>query len=191
MTTFQEPTNDNGFQDAGATIADAAGVVLIPEFDKIAGNHPSGSGDIDFYELQLASDAGVNIELSGASTSLALFNSQGDVLANADNNTINFSGEAGETFFLKVGEELGEDEFTTPAVEEYEIALNLVPNFLDVFDNFLKDRCRFGTENNDTLTGNSKDEVLVGYAGNDDISGKTDVLPLWLIVYQCSSILKD
>lgn len=172
MATFQEPINDNGFQDAGATIAEAAGVVSIPEFDKIAGNHPNGSGDVDFYELQLASDAGVNLELSGATTSLALFNSQGDILADTDDNIINFSGEAGETFFLKVGEELGEGELTTPAFEFYEIALNVNPplpdGILDFFDKYV-----FGTENNDTLTGSSKDEILLGYGGNDVISGNS------------------
>ena len=75
MATFEEdPRND-----AGESIDEAAGIVSIPEFDKIAGSLIN-AGDYDFYELQLDSDAEVDVE-SSLERPVTLFDSQGNVVS--------------------------------------------------------------------------------------------------------------
>ena len=158
MAIFQEGITN----DAGESIAEAAGVVSIPKFDRIEGVQ-FDSGDVDFYELQLESNATVNVELFESNESLTLFNARGNLLDTSDNSVLNFSGKAGETFFLKLGEEA---EITTPALDDYEIALNVVnTSIFDDLADLINDLYVFGTENDNTLTGSSKNEILVGYAG--------------------------
>ena len=98
MAVFQESG------DAGANISEAAGIVSIPEFNKIEGSSPTGAGDVDIYELQLESDATVIVENDGEYGPIALLDSQGDVLSSPERSdeTLSFDGEAGETFFLRL-----------------------------------------------------------------------------------------
>ena len=171
MAVFEEKQGPN---EAGESIAEAAGIVSIPEFDKIKG-FKSDSGDVDFYELQLDKNAKVNVELIKDNRELlALYNSQGNVISTSDNNTLNFAGEAGETFFLQLGKDPGSDAITTPALEKYEITLDvdggISDNLKDAIENLL-DKSIFGTENDDTLTGTGKNEFITGYGGDDLITG--------------------
>lgn len=173
MAVFEEFQRGVRF-DAGESIAEAAGIVSIPEFDKIKGAKSDG-GDVDFYELQLDSDAKVNVELiKDRPELLALYNSQGNVISTSDNNTLNFAGEAGETFFLQLGKDLGSDAITTPASEKYEITLGVdtgaIEDIKGIIDNLL-DKSVFGTEKDDTLTGTGKNEFITGYGGDDLITG--------------------
>ena len=164
MAIFQEPG------DAGATIDEAAGIVLIPEFDKIEGSFSSSTGDVDFYELQLDSDALVDVRLSNETNPVALFDSQGNIVSSGDDNALSFNGEAGETFFLKVGRELGDDELALTVITEYEVTLDVNEDIsdgaIDAIDDF-SDKCAFGTEEDDTLNSFKGDDTLVGGQGSD------------------------
>ena len=94
MAVFQEPG------DAGATIEQAAGVVSIPEFDKIEGIFPNSTGDVDFYELRLETDARVNAELSDSNDGTNRFTagSTGQVRYDPSNNLIQVEvGSDGDT----------------------------------------------------------------------------------------------
>lgn len=168
MAIFQEPG------DAGATIDEAAGIVSIPEFDKIEGSFSSSTGDVDFYELQLDSDAQVDVKLSNETNPVALFDSQGNIVSSGDNNALSFNGEAGETFFLKVGRELGDEELALTVITEYEVTLDVNEDIsdgaIDAIDD-LFDKCAFDTEEDDTFNGNSKDEILLEYNGNNTLNG--------------------
>ena len=164
MAIFQEPG------DAGATIDEAAGIVSIPEFDKIEGSFSSSTGDVDFYELQLDSDARVDVELSNETNPVALFDSQGNIVSSGDDNALSFNGEAGETFFLKVGRELGDDELALTVITEYEVTLDVNEDIsdgaIDAIDNFF-DKCAFGTEEDDTFNGFKGNDTLVGGQDSD------------------------
>lgn len=151
MATFQESG------DAGATISEAAGVVSIPQFDKIEGSFPNSTGDVDFYEIKLETDVKVNAELSDANDPLALFDSQNNLLANGDDNRISFDGNAGDTLFLKVGRELEDDELAATVITPYEVTFDV--------------KTDVPTDQNDTLTGGSEDEVISGLKGDDLIYG--------------------
>ena len=168
MAVFKEdPRND-----AGESIDEAAGIVSIPEFDKIEGNLNNG-GDYDFYELRLDSDAEVDVK-SSLERPVTLFNPQGDVVSPGDDNNLSFSGEEGDTFFLQVGQTTPEDGIFTQAIIPYEVTLDVntgIPDGAidaigDLFDNYV-----FGTEEDDTLNGDSKDEILLGYNGDDTLNG--------------------
>lgn len=151
MAVFQEPG------DAGATIDRAAGIVSIPEFDKIEGSFPNSTGDVDFYELRLETDARVNAELSDSNDPLALFDSQNNLLADGDDNKISFDGKAGDTFFLKVGRELEDGELAATVITPYEVTFDI--------------NTGIPTDQNDTLTGTSASEVISGLKGDDLIYG--------------------
>ena len=152
MAVFQETT------DAGSDIFSAAGIVSIPEFDKIEGVG-SDSVDVDVYELKFDKNETVNIvnlDLPiGSLSPLKLLNEQGSVLSDNDNE-INFSGEAGETVFLQVGEP---GEIGLQVLRPYEIALNITTNDLT------------GTDGDDILTGTSNSETIRGLNGNDTLIG--------------------
>lgn len=118
----------------------------------------------------MESNATVNIELFKNNESLTLFNDRGNPLDTSDNNVLNFSNKAGETFFLKLGNEA---EITTPVIDDYEIALNVVDtSIFDDIAGFINDLYVLGTKNDDTLIGSSKNEILLGYDGNDIIYGR-------------------
>lgn len=140
MNVFEEPG------DAGNSIAEAAGVVTIPEFEKIEGSLPD-TADVDFYELELESDVEVKVELSeitgvGTAENLTLFDAEENVVATSDASSLEFSGDVGETFFLQVGMggEIGLSVFT-----EYEISLKTTANdsdeladdFESIFEDFV------------------------------------------------------
>ena len=150
MAVFQESG------DAGESIAEAEGIVFIPEFDKIEGNLFDG-GDYDFYELQLDSDVEVNVE-SSLSRPVILFNSQENIVSPGDDNKLSFSGEAGDTFFLQVGQTTPEDGIFTQAIIPYEVTLDVNTNV--------------PTDQSDTLTGTSNDETISGLKGDDLIYGR-------------------
>ena len=164
MAIFQEPG------DAGATIDEAAGIVSIPEFDRIEGSFSSSTGDVDFYELQLDSDALVNVELSNETNPVALFDSQGNIVSSGDDNALSFNGEAGETFFLKVGRELGDDEFALTVITEYEVTLDVNEDIsdgaIDTIDDFF-DKCVFDTEEDDTFNGFKGKDTLIRVQDSD------------------------
>ena len=177
--------------DAGENISEANGLVTIPEFDTIRGSFPNGAGDVDFYELELESNRRVNIEANTISNiigddgqaeeqlnpydELALFNSQGEELSSTSDgdNTLSFTGDAGETFFLKLGRELGPDELTTPAIVDYEVTLDVSPDYPDFpeVDPGPYEEYVYGTDDNDTLTGEDNNGYFEGLGGDDLISG--------------------
>lgn len=173
MAVFEE-VQEGVRLDAGESIAEAAGIVSIPEFDKIEG-FKSDSGDVDFYELQLDKNAKVDVELiKDKRELLALYNSKGNVISTSENNTLNFTGKAGETFFLQLGEKLAPDAITTPALEKYEITLDVDEGISDNLKGAIEDlldKSIFGTEKDDTLSGTSKNEFIKAYAGDDLVSG--------------------
>lgn len=164
MAIFQEPG------DPGATIDEAAGIVSIPEFDKIEGSFSSSTGDVDFYELQLDSDAQVDVELSNENNPLALFDSQGNIVSSGNDNALSFNGEAGEAFFLKVGRQLEDDELALTVITEYEVTLDvkevISDGGIDAIDG-LFDKYAFDTEENDSLNGFKRNDTLVRGQSSD------------------------
>ena len=173
MAVFEE-VQEGVRLDAGGSIAEAAGLVSIPEFDKIKG-FKSDSADVDFYELQLDKNAKVDVELiKDKRELLALYNSKGNVISTSENNTLNFTGKAGETFFLQLGKEPAPDTISTPSLEKYEITLDVDGGISDNLKGAIEDlldKSIFGTEKDDTLSGSSKDEFIKAYGGDDLVSG--------------------
>lgn len=166
MNVFEEPV------DAGNTIAEAAGVVTIPEFAEIEGIL-SNTADVDFYELQLESDAEVAIESSditgvGTAENLTLFDSQEEVVATSDDGSLEFSGDAGETYFLQVGTP---GEIGLQVITEYQISLNtttddsddLIDDFKSIFKDFIA-----GEVTKDAFGDRIREEIVVISGGSGD-----------------------